>query len=324
MCECVCVRPGDRLSCQQSPPHPCLPSSSASDRQRATFLNHNASDTQRGSGWRSVAAGQKEGYSTVNRVQTAGFLAASSPKRVPASRPRVTLHAYTHLLTQAIAQLEPFTVPCSRFYRMFTLLCKSADTWILSLWEWLMVNVRSFISAECYIVSPCGDLCKSCLKCFSSRVFCYYKLYIELRYSNFLSIPALKIACQLELWHAVLYPKVIGNYKAQPQRVHCFDCKEEVGASVPYSSICYDSFYVCRVFSFIGTTMNKSCHKTHAAMLITTIPPLQHMLLVLWLAFILFIFIDPQCGWRFICGFICLSIHFFFITSLDCIWAWLF
>lgn len=68
------------------------------------------------------------------------------------------------------------------------------------------------------------ELCESRL----NLGFCYYKLYTGFRYSNFFfPIPALKIACQLELWHGVLQPRVIGNYKTQLQRVHCFQCREE-------------------------------------------------------------------------------------------------
>lgn len=65
VCVWVCVKSGDKLCCQQSPPWLRLPSLSTSDRQCATFLNHSTRDTHRGSGRRTVAVGQKEGYSTV-------------------------------------------------------------------------------------------------------------------------------------------------------------------------------------------------------------------------------------------------------------------
>lgn len=121
-----------------------------------------------------------------------------------------------------------------------------------------MANVHMFIPTECDFVCVC--VC-------APLTFCYYKLYTGLRYSNFLSLPAFKIACQSELWRGVLHPKVIGNYKTLLQRVHCFQCgQEEECLCTIFINIGSDSFIFFGLgFVFICTTAKqKLTQKTHS------------------------------------------------------------
>lgn len=71
--------------------------------------------THRDSGWRRVAAGQEDEYSTIPSP-AASILAASS-----ASHPHITEQTYTWIVTQALTRLGAFTVPCNRWNRMFVL-----------------------------------------------------------------------------------------------------------------------------------------------------------------------------------------------------------
>lgn len=94
----------------------------------------------------------------------------------------------------------------------------SVDTWICSLLGWLMANAHMFIPTECNFMCVC--LC-------TFNFLLLQTLHRVEVFKFFLSLPAFKIACQSELWHGVLHPKVIGNYKTQLQRVHCFECGHE-------------------------------------------------------------------------------------------------
>lgn len=100
---CVCVSVFALSLMNWLSPSPAMPtlshllSSSICDRQRATFLNLGLLWHTEAQGAQVWPPGQKEGSSTVNRVQTEGFLAASPSKPEPAGPSHITLDKQTHI-----------------------------------------------------------------------------------------------------------------------------------------------------------------------------------------------------------------------------------